>query len=182
MGGPGTIAFSTEGYIYTMNPDGSSLNTVHEDLSQVEEVFMPAEENRAIVRRLMEGAYTNPEVHDELVADDYVGHFPPNPTLHGPEDLKRFNAEAAVAFPDVRVTIEDLLAEEDKVVIRWTLRGTHRGELRGGIPATGRRVEVSGITISRIEGGKVVENWGNYDLLGMLQQLGVVPAQDSAAE
>ena len=144
---------------------------------------MSTEENIAVVRRLMDKAYTNnPEVYDELVAGDYVGHFPPNPTLHGPEGLKRFNAEAAVAFPDVRVAIEDLVAERDEVVVRWTLRGTHEGELRGGIPATGQRVEVSGITISRIRDGKLVENWGNYDLLGMLQQLGVVPAQDSAAE
>lgn len=143
---------------------------------------MSAKENEAIVRRLMDGAYANPQVHDELVADDYVGHFPPNPTLHGPEGLKRFNAEAATAFPDAHVTIEDLLAEGDEVMVRWTLRGTHEGELRGGIPATGRRVEVSGITISRIEKGKVAENWGNYDLLGMLQQLGVIPAPDGTAE
>ena len=143
---------------------------------------MSAKENEAIVRRLMGRAYTNPEVHDELVADDYVGHFPPNPALHGPEGLKAFNAQAVTAFPDVRVTIEDLLAQGDEVVVRWTLRGTHEGELRGGIPATGRQVEVSGITISRIRNGKLIENWGNYDLLGMLQQLGVLPAPDSAAE
>ena len=143
---------------------------------------MSAKENEAIVRRLMERAYTNPEVHDELVADDYVGRFPSNPTLHGPEGLKTFNAQATTAFPDVRVTIEDLLAQGDEVVVRWTLRGTHDGELRGGIPATGRRVEVSGITISRIRNGKLVENWGNYDLLGMLQQLGVIPAPDSPTE
>ena len=143
---------------------------------------MSTEENEAIVRRLMEGAYTNPDIHDELVADDYVGHFPPNPTIHGPEGLERFNAQSVTAFPDVRVTVEDLLAEGDEVAVRWTLRGTHEGELRGGIPATGRRVEVSGITISRIRDGRVVESWGNYDLLGMLQQLGVIPAEDRAAE
>ena len=67
-------------------------------------------------------------------------------------------------------------------MVRWTLRGTHDGELRRGIPATGRRVEVSGITISRIREGKLIENWGNYDLLGMLQQLGVLPALDGATE
>ena len=143
---------------------------------------MSAKENEAIVRRLMERAYTNPEVHDELVADDYVGHFPPNPTLHGPDGLKMFNSQAFTAFPDAHVAIEDLLADGDEVVVRWTLRGTHDGELRGGIPATGRRVEVSGITISRIREGKLIENWGNYDLLGMLQQLGVLPAPDGATE
>ena len=141
---------------------------------------MSAKENEAIVRRLMEGAYTNPEVNDELVADDYVGHFPPNPTRHGPEDLKLFNAQAVAAFPDAHASIEDLIAEGDEVAVRWTLRGTHEGELRGGVPATGLRVEVSGITISRIRNGRVVENWGNYDMLGMLQQLGVIPAPDSA--
>ena len=95
---------------------------------------MSPEENRAIVRRLMEDAYTNPEVHDVHVADEYVGRLPPNPTLRGPEGLKRFNAEAA--FPDVHVTIEDLLADGDELVVRWTLRGTHEGEVRGDIPAT----------------------------------------------
>ncbi len=139
---------------------------------------MATEVNRAVVRRLMNEAYTRPEVHNELVADDYVGHFPPNPTLHGPEGLKRFNAQAVTAFPDAHAAIEDLVAEGDEVVVRWMLRGTHEGELRGGIPATGRRVQVSGITISRLKDAKVVENWGNYDLLGMLQQLGVIPASD----
>lgn len=141
---------------------------------------MSTRENEAIVRHLMERAYTHPEVHDELVADDYVGHFPPNPTLYGQEGLKQFNAQAATALPDVHTSIEDLIAEGDMVVVRWTLRGTHEGELRGGIPATGRQVEVSGITISRIRNGRVVENWGNYDMLGMLQQLGVMPAPESA--
>lgn len=139
---------------------------------------MSTRENEAIVRHLMEKAYTNPEVHDELVSDDYVGHFPPNPTLYGQEGLKQFNAQAATAFPDAHASIEDLISEGDVVVVRWTLRGTHEGELRGGIHATGQRVEVSGITISRIRDGRVVENWGNYDMLGMLQQLGVMPAPD----
>ncbi len=150
--------------------------------NRAKEEPVSAKENETIVRRFMEGAYTNPEVHDELIADDYVGHFPPNPTVHGLEGLKRFNAQSVTAFPDVRVTVEDLLAEGDEVAVRWTLRGTHEGELRGGVHATGRRVEVSGITLSRIERGKIVESWGNYDLLGMLQQLGVIPAPDRAAE
>jgi len=141
-----------------------------------------AKENEAIVRRLMKGAYTNPEIHDELVTDDYVGHFPPNPTLLGPEGLKLFNAQAVTAFPDAHASIEDLIAEGDEVVVRWTLRGTHEGELRGGIPATGRRIEVTGITISRVKNAKIVENWGNYDMLGMLQQLGVMSAPDGATE
>ena len=79
---------------------------------------MSTEANTAVVRRLMNEAYTRPGVHDELVADDYVGHFPPNPTLYGPEDLKRFNAQAVTAFSDAHATIEDLVAEGDRVVAR----------------------------------------------------------------
>jgi steroid delta-isomerase-like uncharacterized protein len=80
------------------------------------------------------------------------------------------------AFPDAEVTIEDQLAEGDKVVTRWTGRGTHQGELMG-VPPSGNRVEVPGITISRIEGGKIVEEWENYDALGMMQAIGAVPEQ-----
>jgi steroid delta-isomerase-like uncharacterized protein len=79
------------------------------------------------------------------------------------------------AFPDMRVTIEDLVAEGDKVAARWSVTGTHRGELMG-IPATGKRVTVTGIEINRFAGGKLVEHWESFDQLSMMQQLGVVPA------
>ena len=77
------------------------------------------------------------------------------------------------------MTVEDLIAEGDKVVTRWRARGTHQGELMG-IPPSGNPVEVTGITIHRIEGGKVVETWANYDALGMMQQVGAVPEPGQA--
>jgi steroid delta-isomerase-like uncharacterized protein len=77
------------------------------------------------------------------------------------------------AFPDINVTVEDVIAEGDKAVTRWTIRGTHRGELMGIAP-TDKHIELKGITIHRIEGGKIVEEWERYDNLGMMQQLGVV--------
>ena len=79
------------------------------------------------------------------------------------------------AFPDVHFTIEDQVAEADKVVTRWTWRGTHQGPFQG-IPPTGKHVMVTGVGINRFANGKVVENWTNMDILGLLQQLGVVPA------
>ena len=79
------------------------------------------------------------------------------------------------AFPDVHFTIEDLFAAGDKVVSRWTARGTHKGELMG-IPATGKQVEVTGMDIDQVSGGKIVGSWNSWDALGLMQQLGVVPS------
>jgi predicted ester cyclase len=78
------------------------------------------------------------------------------------------------AFPDTKMTIEDQLAEGDKVTTRWTATGTHTGELMG-IPATGKAVTVTGFDITRYSGGKSVEHWGQFDQMGMMQQLGVIP-------
>jgi steroid delta-isomerase-like uncharacterized protein len=77
------------------------------------------------------------------------------------------------AFPDLNVTVEDEIAEGDKVVTRWTIRGTHKGDLEGMAP-TGKQIVLQGITIHRIEGDKIVEEWERYDNLGLMQQLGVV--------
>ena len=78
------------------------------------------------------------------------------------------------AFPDLQITVEDQVAEGDKVVTRWTARGTHRGELLGVTPS-GNRVEISGISIDRFSGSKFVESWSNYDALGTMQQIGAIP-------
>jgi predicted ester cyclase len=82
-------------------------------------------------------------------------------------------------FPDVRITIEDQVAEGDKVVTRWTGRGIHQGDLMGIAP-TGTRATVTGITIDHISGGKVAETWANFDVMGMIQQLGVIPSPEQA--
>ena len=85
------------------------------------------------------------------------------------------------AFPDARVTVEDQVAEGDKVVSRWTATGTHTGDLMG-IPPTERRIEISGITINRFSGGKIAEDWYQSDDLGMMQQLGVIPSEETSEE
>ena len=130
-----------------------------------------SEENKAVVRRLFEEAWNqgNLAVVDELFAPDYVGHIPPE-ILNGPEAFKQFVKEYRTVFPDIHFTIEDLVAEGDKVVGRWTCRGTHKGELQG-IPATGVQVTSTGIHVSRIAGGKIVEAWSNWDAMGVMQQL-----------
>jgi steroid delta-isomerase-like uncharacterized protein len=139
-----------------------------------------ADTNKEIVRRLgVEPWEGNLGVIDELVAPDYVGHDPAQPEMQGPEGIKEFITGYLAGFPDGRITIDGQFAEGDMVATRWTGRGTHQGELMGS-PPTGKQVTVSGITISRVKNGKVVEEWSNWDTLGMLQQLGVVPAMAGA--
>ena len=137
-----------------------------------------SEENKALARRWADIlAQGNLDLVEEIYASDFVGHDPTMPEdLRGVEGAREFYSMYLGAFPDAEVTIEDQLAEGDKVVTRWTGRGTHQGELMG-VPPSGNRVEVPGITISRIEGGKIVEEWENYDALGMMQAIGAVPEQ-----
>jgi predicted ester cyclase len=136
-----------------------------------------SEQNKAIVRRLFEEPWKgNLEVVDELIPSDYVGHDPANPEpLRGPEGVKEFISTYRAAFPDSRITVEQQLAEGDLVATRWSGRGTHEGELMG-IQPTGKQVTISGLTISRLVGGKVVEEFQNWDNFGMLQQLDAIPA------
>lgn len=135
-----------------------------------------SEQNKAIVRRLIEEAWKgNLDVIDELVDRDYVGYDPSNPEpVRGPEGMKEFVTTYRTAFPDANITIEDQIAEGDKVVTRWTGRGTHEGDLMGIAP-TRKQATVTGISIARLADGKVVEDWTNWDTLGLMQQLGVVP-------
>lgn len=91
------------------------------------------------------------------------------------EGTKAFTGMYRSAFPDTKMTIDLQIAEGDKVTTRWTAHGTHKGELMG-IPATGKQVTITGVGIDRIAGGRIVETWGEFDLMGMMQQLGVVPS------
>jgi steroid delta-isomerase-like uncharacterized protein len=93
----------------------------------------------------------------------------------GPEGIKRLVAMFRAAFPDLKISAEDMIADGDKVAVRSVMRGTHKGEFMG-VPATGKRVEVSGIDIVRFEGGKAVEHWGITDNMSMMQQLGAMPS------
>ena len=141
---------------------------------------MSTDTNKEIVRRVaVEPWEGNLGVIDELIASDYVVHDPAQPEARGPEGVKEFVRTYLTGFPDGRITVDDQLAEGDLVATRWTGRGTQNGELMG-IPPTGKQVTVSGLTISRVKDGKIVEEWSNWDTLGMLRQLGVVPEMAGA--
>jgi len=142
---------------------------------------MSSEQNKAIVRRTFEEPWKgNLAVVDELVASDYFGHDPANPEpLRGPERVKEFISTYRAAFPDMQITVKQQLAEGDLVATRWSGRGTHEGELMG-IEPTGKQVTVSGLTISRLEGDKIVEEFQNWDTFGMMLQLGAAPEMANA--
>ncbi|MGA3167653.1 MAG: ester cyclase [Terriglobia bacterium] len=132
------------------------------------------EANKALVRRMIEEGWNkhNLALLDEHYAD-CVYYNPATGELKG-EALKQFSASMLAAFPDIRFTIEDLVAEGDKVVTRWSGTATHQGEFRGLAP-TGKQVPVSGMNISRIVEGKVVEERVELDTLRFFQQLGAIP-------
>lgn len=133
-------------------------------------------ENKAVVRRMVEAFNRgNLGLADELLSGSYVWHGPGGTDARGPEGFKQVASMYRAAFPDASLTIEDIIAEGDKVVIRWTARGTHQGELMGVAPS-GRRVTVPGITISQVVDGKIVEEWETFDQLGMFQAIGTVPS------
>jgi steroid delta-isomerase-like uncharacterized protein len=136
-----------------------------------------SEKNKTIVGRAWEEFFIrgNLDKADEFFAPDYVNHDPAaSEDRHGPEELRQFLSMYRNAFPDMRFTIEDVVAEGDEVVVRWTLRGTHQGELMG-IPPTNNPVTVRGMSIERVSNAKIVETWDSYDALGLMQQLGVIP-------
>ena len=141
---------------------------------------MSTEDNKALVRRGYEALnQRNWAAFEELVTPDLVLHNA-SMTIQGFEAYKQFVSMYFTAFPDLRFTIEDMIAEGDTVVARQTARGTHQGELMG-IPPTGKQVSTTGINILRFANGKGVEEWFNGDDLGLLQQLGVVPAPGQAS-
>jgi steroid delta-isomerase-like uncharacterized protein len=136
---------------------------------------MSTEENKALVRRAFElGDQRNWAAFYELTSSDFVFHNA-SMTIRGLEAYKQSLSMYFTAFPDLHSTIEDMIAEGDTVVVRYTWRGTHQGGLMG-IPPTGKQVAVSAIAIFRIANGKGIEEWLNADYLGLLQQLGVIPA------
>jgi predicted ester cyclase len=137
-----------------------------------------AEDNKALMRRLFDEFWNEGklEVVEEDSHPDVVIHYPDHP-LRGVEMAKRAGAAYRNAFPDVRFTVDFLVAEGDKVVARWTAEGTHLREFMG-IPPTGKRFRQVGVTITRFRDGKAVETWPHGDELGLLRQLGAIPAPD----
>ena len=138
---------------------------------------MSTEENKMISWRLQEEVFGQGKLEsvDELVAPDYVSHAPGDPELsRGPEDTKEIVRAYRSAFPDINFAVEKQVAEGDMVVTCWIARGTHRGEFMG-VPPSERRIEVSGMSMDRFSGGRLVENWNNWEALEMMRQIGAIP-------
>src|SRR5215207_10314971 len=135
---------------------------------------MSAPENKAVVRRFYEEVWDkgNVDVCDDVFAPDYIRHdLRPSEPIPGPEGQKQIAADFRSAFPDLRVTVEILVAEDDYVVGRWTASGTHLGRW-GALEPTRRSATFSAINIFRFENGKVIEIWNHRDDLGLREQLG----------
>jgi steroid delta-isomerase-like uncharacterized protein len=138
---------------------------------------MSIEENKSVIYRLNNGFWNegNTAVIDELVAGDFADHSAAPGLAPGREGFKQMMLPFRAAFSQPRSTIDDAIVDGDKVAWRWTFQGTHTGPLMG-IPATGKAITLSGITIDRVAEGKIVERWNEADFMGLMQQLGVVPA------
>jgi hypothetical protein len=129
---------------------------------------------RRVVAEINKGKAAAMAVLDELFATDIVFHAATGRDIRGLKDFKQFTSGLYDAFPDIHWTIDDMIIEGYKAVIRDTVTGTHKGAYMG-IPPTNKKVTVWRIEIDRVAGGKFVEAWERYDTLGVMQQLGVVP-------
>lgn len=141
---------------------------------------MPVQSNKEICRTLLDTVYKGGR-HDEIihkfVAPDAVDHELEAyavPYMTTPETLAMFLDLYKTAFPDLRLEIQDMVAEGDRVATRWIMRGTHMGPLMGIDPSR-QRIEVKGLRIDRLAKGQIVETWGSWDVLGMLEQIGALP-------
>jgi steroid delta-isomerase-like uncharacterized protein len=135
-----------------------------------------AEDNKALVCRFVDEVQSggNTDLIDEICSPGFVNHSAPPGIPADREGIKSLTAMFRVAFPDSYFTVEDMVAEGDKVVTRKTFHGTHEGEFMG-IPPSGRRVSMGLIDIVRVSDGRVTEHWAMGDSLGLMQQLGVIP-------
>ena len=137
---------------------------------------MSEDANCALVRRFIDEIFNagNFDAAEEILTSDYMHHDPTTQEFgSGIEGFKRLIGYYRDAFPDLQITFDEQFAAGDRVVDRWTGRGTHQGELMG-IPATGRPVTAAGISIHRIAAGRIAETWNIYDAAGMLRQLGAI--------
>ena len=142
-----------------------------------------SEQNKAVIRRFIEEVWNNgnDEVLDELVSEDHVDHDPAQAgSPSGRDGMRAFVRTYRGAFPDSRIELGELIAEGDLVAAPWTATGTHQGELMGIAPS-GKHVEITGIGVDRVVDGQIVESWSNWDTLGLLTQIGAVPAPAGAA-
>jgi steroid delta-isomerase-like uncharacterized protein len=139
---------------------------------------MSTEQNKALVRQMVEEIFNRGNISraDEFLSPDFVEHEELPPGIpQGREGVKQLTAMMRNAFPDFKATIQDIIAEGDKVVIRMTWSGTQKGEFMG-VPPTGKSVSFGVLDIIRVAGGKFVEHWGQMDSMGLMQQLGAIPA------
>jgi len=139
---------------------------------------MSTDQNKTIARRIVDEAWTkhNPSILDTLFSSDAILHDPQNKTIvKGPQGAKSTLVTYLKAFPDMKISIEREIAEGDFVVQHLIATGKNTGEFNG-MPATGKNTNVTGVMTSKIKDGKVIEAWSLFDSLGLLQQLGVVPA------
>jgi steroid delta-isomerase-like uncharacterized protein len=136
---------------------------------------MSTEENEALLRRAWDEVYGQGRLDsvEEFVLDDVMAHEPDR-DVRGIEEFERYLATYLAAFPDTSVTIEDVIAEGEKVVSRYTVRGTHTGTTEDYGPPTGRQIVTEGITIYHFSGGKIAEMWDRYDNLAVMQQMGLM--------
>jgi steroid delta-isomerase-like uncharacterized protein len=142
-----------------------------------------SEQNKTVARRAIEEMFSggNLGLAEELYSPEFVNHDPADDEdAHGIDGIRARVEGYRAAFPDLNVTVEDILGEGDRVCTRWIARGTHEGDLEG-LPATGRTMQIDGMSIDRIEDGKIVETWDNWDTIGMMRQLGAIPEEQAAA-
>ncbi len=135
---------------------------------------MSTEEIKAIVRRWIDEVWSKADqaAMDELYAANFTYHYPGTEATPDLEGFKQTATDWLTPFADIHVTVDDVVTEGDKVAVRWTWRGTHTGEF-WGIPPTGNKVAITGMSILHIVGGKIVEEWGEVDNMGLMAQLGV---------
>jgi predicted ester cyclase len=143
---------------------------------------MSAEENKAVSRRVVEELFNegNLDAADELFTSDYVCYVAGFEDLHGVEGMKGFAGLYRQAFPDLKETIEEQVAEGEKGVTFFRARGTHTGETEAFGPPTGNRIDMTGMVMDRVAGGKIAESRLVFDALGMMHQLGLVPEAGQA--
>ena len=132
-----------------------------------------ASANKEIVRRFYGDVFGrwNLALVDTVIAPTFIGHDMPSGTPPGPDGFRAFYARLRTSFPDLRYTVEDMVAEGDRVVVRWRWDATHSGPFLG-IPATGKPAPTTGIAIYRLQAGQIVERWVSLDLLGLTRRLG----------
>jgi steroid delta-isomerase-like uncharacterized protein len=151
-------------------------------LSRIQEAAMTSSDNISLMKRWYREVWRerNDNTIRELLAPDarLWGQLGPDQEIRGPEGFIAFAQQIRNAFPDTDLIVEDAFAMADKVAVRWTAIGTHTGD-NLGVRATGKRIRITGITIARIESGRIVEGWDNWDRLGMLEQIGAYTSPES---